>query len=231
MRTLVSLFSYLICASAASAQTLGPPSQSSEKAAQVAQCANRIKHYEDGHPSSCQVSQAFMVGNIQIPSGSDISFRPNGEVGSAWLGKDGTVYGQTLPARTALHFANGDQLRHFWLPKETVTALQGHLVKGQDDGAGSRLHPNGTLLAIWLAQDEVIEGVPCTSSGNPFRMGLTAARLGTQRMAWFYDNGRLQQAMLSQDFTLQGHSFKKGEVISLDRDGKVDLNAKKLYEW
>ena len=147
----------------------------------------------------------------------------------AW--QDGTVYGQTLPARTALHFANGDQLRHFWLPKETVTALQGHLVKGQDDGAGSRLHPNGTLLAIWLAQDEVIEGVPCTSSGNPFRMGLTAARLGTQRMAWFYDNGRLQQAMLSQDFTLQGHSFKKGEVISLDRDGKVDLNAKKLYEW
>lgn len=231
MRTLLSVVLYFVCSGAASTQTLEPPSQSSEKAAQVAQCTNRIKYYEDGQPSFCRVSQAFMVGNIQIPSGSDISFRPNGEVGSAWLGKDGTVHGQPLPAGTALHFGKGDQLRHFWLPKETVTDLQGHLVKGQDDGAGNRLHPNGKLLAIWLAQDEVIEGVPCTSNGNPLRMGLTAARLGTQRMAWFYDNGHLQQAMLSQDFTLQGHSFKKGEVISLDRDGKVDLSAKKLYEW
>lgn len=229
MRTLVSLVSYLICSGAASAQTLEPISQSSERAAQVAQCANRIKYYEDGNPSSCQVSQAFMVGNIQIPSSSDISFRPNGDVGSAWLGKDGTVYGQPLPAGTALHFRKGDQLWSFWLPKGTVTVLQGHLVEGQDDGAGIRLHRNGKLLAIWLAQDEVIEGVPCTSSGNPFRMGLTAARLGTQRMAFFHDNGHLQQAMLSQDITLQGHSFKKGDVISLDGDGKVDLNAKKLY--
>ena len=229
MRALASLFSYLICSGAASAQTLALPNQPFEKAAPVAQCANRIKYYDDGKPSSCQVSQALMVGNIQIPSGSDVSFRPNGEVGSAWLGKDGTVYGQALPAGTALHFGKGDQLRHFWLSKDTV--LQGHLVNRQDDGAGSRLHPNGKLLAIWLAQDEVIEGVPCTSSGNPFRMGLTAARLGTQRMAWFYDNGHLQQAMLSQDFTLQGHSFKKGEVISLDPDGKVNLNAKRLYEW
>lgn len=229
MRTFVSLIAYLICSGATSAQTLERTNQSSEKAVPVAQCANRIKYYEDGKPSSCQVSQAFMVGNIEIPSGSDISFRSNGEVGSAWLGKDGTIYGQPLPAGTALHFGKGDQLRHFWLSNDTV--LQGHLVSRQDDGAGSRLHPNGKLLAIWLAQDEVIEGVPCTSSGNPFRMGLTAARLGTQRMAWFHDNGHLQQAMLSQDVTLQGHSFKKGDVISLDRDGKVDLNAKKLYEW
>jgi hypothetical protein len=102
-------------------------------------------------------------------------------------------------------------------------------VKGQDDGRGARLHRNGKLLAIWLAQDEMIDGVPCTSSGNPFRMGLTAARLGTQRMAWFYENGHLQQAMLSQDFIVQGHSFKKGEVISLTLDGQVDVHAKKLF--
>jgi hypothetical protein len=50
-------------------------------------------------------------------------------------------------------------------------------------------------------------------------------------MAWFHDNGHLQQAMLSRDVTLQGHSFKKGDVINLDPDGKVDLKAKKLSEW
>jgi hypothetical protein len=229
MRKLVSLIACFICSGAALAETTGSTGQLAKPAAQVAQCASQVKYYQDGKPSSCQVSQAFMVGNIQIPPGSDIAFRPNGEVGSAWLGKDGTVYGQPLPAGTALHFGEGDQLRHFWLSKDTV--LQGHLVNRQDDGAGSRLHPNGKLLAIWLAQDEEIEGVPCTSSGNPFRMGITAARRGTQRMVWFHDNGHLQQGMLSQDFTLQGHSFKRGDVISLDPDGKVDLNAKKLSDW
>ncbi len=229
MRALVALVLYLICSGAALAQTKEPTTQLSEKSPQIVQCANHIKYFRDGKPSSCQVSEAFMVGNIQIPSGSDISLRPNGEVGSAWLGQDGSVYGQPLPAGTALHFGEGVRLRHFWLPKDTV--LQGHLARGQDDGAGNRLHPNGKILAIWLVHDEVIDGVPCTSSGNPFRMGFRSARLGTQRMVWFYDNGHLQQAMLSQDLVLQGHSFKKGEVISLGPDGKVDLNAKKLSEW
>jgi hypothetical protein len=229
MKTLVSLIACFLCSSATFAETSEPADPLAERAAQVAQCASRVKYYQDGKPSSCQVSQAFLIGNIQIPSGSDIAIRPNGEVGSAWLGKDSNVYGQALPAGTALHFGERDRLRHFWLPRDTV--LQGHLVKGQDDGAGSRLHPNGKLLAIWLAQDEVIDGIPCTSSGNVLRMGFGVIRLGTQRMAWFYDNGRLQQAMLSQDVTLQGHGFKSGEVISLDPDGKVVLNSKKLSEW
>ena len=225
----IALLACLFCTGMALGQSTELAGASPNSSVQVAPCASQVKYYPDGKPSSCQVSQAFLVGNIQIPSGSDIALRPNGEVGSAWLGKDGTVYGQALPAGTALHFGDGDRLRHFWLPRDTV--LQGHLVKGQDDGAGSRLHPNGKLLAIWLAQDEVIDGVPCTSSGNVLRMGFGVIRLGTQRMAWFYNNGRLQQAMLSQDVTLQGHSFKKGDVISLGLDGKVDLNAKKLSEW
>lgn len=228
MRKLRALVACLMCTGIASAETT-EPDQLAKQTVQVAQCASQIKYFRDGKPSSCQVAAAFMVGNIQIPSGSDISFRPNGEVGSAWLGKDASVYGQALPAGTVLHFGEGNRLRHFWLPKDTV--LQGHLVKGQDDGAGSRLHPNGKLLAIWLVQDEVIDGVPCTSSGNILRMGFGVLRLGTQRMVWFYDNGRLQQAMLSEDVTLQGHSLKKGEVVSLDLDGKVVLNAKKLSQW
>lgn len=225
----VAVVACLFCTGVALGQTTEPAVQTSNKLAQGAQCASQVKYYADGKPFSCQSSQGFLVGNIQIPAGSGISFRPNGEVGSAWLGKDGTVYGQALPAGTVLHFGEGDRLRHFWLPKDTV--LQGHLVRGQDDGAGSRLHPNGKLLAIWLAQDEVIDGVPCTSSANVLRMGFGVIRLGTQRMAWFYDNGRLRQAMLSQDVTLQGNDFKKGEVISLDLDGKVDPGAKKLSEW
>lgn len=36
--------------------------------------------------------------------------------------------------------------------------------------------------------------------------------------------------MLSRDYTIQGHDFKKGNFISLSQEGKVDLMAKKLGE-
>ena len=60
-------------------------------------------------------------------------------------------------------------------------------------------------------------------------MGLRAMSLGTRRMAWFYDNGRLQRAMLSRDAVIQGHTFKRGDIIRLRRDGTVDLTAPTLY--
>jgi hypothetical protein len=210
-----------MCAEIALAEGAGP--------SPATHCAAAVKRYADGTPSSCQIGTALMVGGIEIPAYSDMIFNADGQVGGAWLGKDGAVYGQPLPKGTVLFFASGGRLRHFWLPRDSV--LQGHLVRGQDDGAGNRLHPNGKLLAIWLAQDEVIDGVPCSSSGNVLRMGLGVIHLGTQRMAWFYDTGRLQQAMLAHDFTLQGHHFTKGEVISLDPDGRPVPGAKKLFEW
>jgi hypothetical protein len=229
MRTLVALVACFICSSSAWSDDAAPTGHVAEAAAPAAQCASRVKYFKDGKPRSCQVAKAFLVGGVEIPPRSNVTFRSSGEVDIAWLGKEGAVHGQSLPEGTALFFASDGRLRFFWPSRDTV--LQGHLVRAQDDGAGSRLHPNGKLLAIWLAQDEVIDGIPCSSSGNVLRMGLGVLHLGTKRMAWFYDDGRLQQAMLARDFTLQGHSFRKGEVVSLDRNGRVDLNAKQLYEW
>ena len=53
------------------------------------------------------------------------------------------------------------------------------------------------------------------------------------RSAWpgFTTTVAFSKLMLAQDVTLQGQSFKKGAVIGLGLDGKVDLNAKKLSEW
>ena len=103
----IALLACLLCTGVALGQSTELAGASPNRSAQVAPCASQIKYYPDGKPSSCQVSQAFFVGTIQIPSGSDIAFRPNGEVGSAWLGEDGTVYGQALPAGTTLGVALG----------------------------------------------------------------------------------------------------------------------------
>lgn len=191
-------------------------------------CTATAERDADGRLRQCQLTRDTTLGGQPMPAGSRVTFGPDGMPGIASLSRASPVYGQLLPAGTLLHFANG-RLRHFWLPVDTL--IQGHLVKAQDDGAGSRLHPNGRLLAIWLAQDEIIDGVPCTSSGSILRMGPGVIRLGTMRMAWFRPNGRLQQCMLSRDITLNGHPLRKGDVVALDVDGHLDLHAEKLSNW
>lgn len=191
-------------------------------------CTGTAERYADGRVRQCELARDTTFGGQPVPAGSRITLGPDGMPNMASLARESPVYGQPLPAATVLHFADG-RLRHFWLPADTL--IQGHLVRAQDDGAGARLHPNGRLLAIWLAQDEIIDGVPCTSSGNVWRMGFGVIRLGTMRMAWFRPDGRLQQCMLSRDMTLDGHALRKSDVVSFDIDGHVDLIAEKLFRW
>jgi hypothetical protein len=191
-------------------------------------CAGTPEHDAGGHLRQCELAAAATLAGQPLPPGTHVSFGPDGVPDMAVLSRESPVYGQRLPSGTTLHFRGG-QLHHFWLPADTQ--IQGHLVRGQDDGAGSRMHPNGRLLAIWLAQDEVIDRVPCTSSGNFLRMGFGVIRLGTQRMAWFRPDGRLQQCLVSRDFTLDGYPLRKGDVVSLDADGHVDPGAEKLFRW
>lgn len=106
--------------------------------------------------------------------------------------------------------------------------MQGHFIASRNDGIGCSLHPNGKLRAIWLVHDEVIDGIPCSCSSNIFKYGWHVMSMGTQRMVWFHDNGLLQQAMVSRNIVVQGHSFKKGELIYINRNGLVDLNSEKL---
>ena len=114
------------------------------EAAEVPPCLNPIKPERNGKLRSCQTSQDFQIDDIHIPKGSNITFEPHGEVGQASLGAESRVYGQLLPQGTVLFMSSRGHLRHFWLPKDTL--IQGHLLRGQDDGAGNRLHPNGKVL-------------------------------------------------------------------------------------
>lgn len=139
-----------------------------------------------------------------------------------------TNYGQRWPAYSRLWPVDKFGRIRFWPAKDMV--IQGHVCKKVDDGIGHYLYADGKLCGIWLKQREMIDGLPCTSSGNLITMPLRAALSGTERMAWFYKDGHLKQAMLSRKFTIQGHAFKKGDVVCLGPDGKLDLKAQKPDE-
>jgi hypothetical protein len=190
-------------------------------------CVAKPRLHRNGAIKHCRLANEHRFGAHVIPPGSDVYLHDTGVPWRIVLGADAAIYGQVLPAKASIFLERDGRLRFFWLHEDAV--IQGHRIPGHEDGQGNRLHPNGTVRAIWLAGDQEIDGIPCTSSGNVLRMGMRVMHLGTKRMAWFHDNGRLQQAMLSRDAVIQGHAFRKGDIISLRRDGTLDVAAPPLY--
>jgi hypothetical protein len=189
-------------------------------------CQGRVNYFENGQIQDCTLARAHTLMGQLLPAGTEILFTPSGGIWNYLLGRDATISGQPLPAGSRVFGADMLGRVRFWPSRDIL--IQGHLCKAVDDGIGHYMYPDGKLCAIWLKQDEVIDGVYCTSSANMLTMPLHVLFLGTERMAWFYEDGRLRQAMLSRDCTVQGHAFKKGDVISMDPEGKLDLSPWKL---
>lgn len=200
-----------------------PPQQ---QLVQGVPCVGEVKFHENGKIKSCKLSMEFSVEGYDFPKASSILFNAEGTLTQCILGDSARIFGQAFPVGTTLFFGRWGQKVSFWLPSNTV--IQGHLVAGSNDGIGNSIYPNGKLKVIWLAEDENIDGVPCTSSGNILRFGLGVIPLGTQRMVWFHENGRLQQAMLSRDFTIQSQPFSKGDIVKFDAKGRLELETPKL---
>ena len=169
------------------------------------------------------------MGAHRFPPGSVLTFAPSAALERVVLGREAAIYGQVLPANTTLHFWQDNRLRHFWLPVETT--IQGYRLAARSDGAGDRLHPNGRLEAVWLIEDREVDGVPCTSSANPLRLGFQVWRLGTQRMVWFHDSGRLRQCLVARDAVVRGQRVHRGEVTVFTPAGDVDPGAPKITQW
>lgn len=196
--------------------------------AQGMSCEGTPKRRTDGTIERCRLAAEYRVGNIALPAGSDLTVRTSGVVLEAVLRGPTMVGGQPLPDKATLSFDSAGIPYDFFLDKSAV--YKGHHLRAKDKGVGHMLYPDGKLRAIWLAEEEVIDGIPCASNLPLFGGWWHAITIGAQAMAWFYENGQLQQAMLSRDFTIQGHSFKKGDVVRLNRDGTLDLTSPKL-DW
>lgn len=195
-------------------------------------CAGTPKWHYNGQIEQCTLARDYRSGDLSLPEGSLVTFTKTGMLAEAFLAAPVVVSGQTLPAKATLFFDSAGRMRHFWLREEAV--IQGYRLRAMGKGyigyLGHMLHPNGKLRAAWLAGEEVIDGLPCASKFPFLQGGWQAIRLGAQAMAWFYEDGHLRQAMLARDTTIQGQVFRKGEVLSLRRDGTLDLVTQKL-DW
>lgn len=187
-----------------------------------------ISFTRDGSPEECTLGGAATLRGYVFPAGTRVKFGPQGRPFHCRLPQDLVFCGVPLPAKSEVFFSNpyfedpkGEnqpQTWRCWFP--TKTRVQGHLCGATTDGVGQIFYTSGQLRALWLQENEEIDGVPCSSKtlGLPLRV-LT---YGTDRMACFYPNGRLQQAMVARDCTIQGQNFKAGDIIRLTPEGALD---------
>jgi hypothetical protein len=147
-----------------------------------------------------------------------VEYYQNGKLTSCTLGCEDTLSGQPLPAGTIVHFTPED---HFdWCFLQQNTLIQGHLCRGEDHEFMTCFHPNGQLKIAWLAQDEIIQGIPCA------KFQFLSALLGwvagdKDGSTGFHENGRLRYCALSENSTIEGQRFRRGDALRFDQDGKL----------
>ena len=80
-------------------------------------------------------------------------------------------------------------------------------------------HPNGQLKTSWLAEDEVIQGIPC--SKFRFLSAVFVGIHGKTGQTSFYENGQLRYCELSKKIIIEGKPYRKRDAVRFNSDGKL----------
>jgi hypothetical protein len=162
-----------------------------------------LEHYDDGALESARLVEPTEIQGY--PCRGWISFHPNGRIEACDLARDTEVVGHLLPEGTRLFLEPDGTLHDVFLGRDTV-------LEGIPCNGGGKImagfHPDGRLRYAFLAKDTVIQGVPCEASV------LTEVR--------FHPDGQLAGCKLSRAFELDGVRLRRGEVIELDREGRLE---------
>lgn len=146
-----------------------------------------------------------------------IEYYSNGELEFCTLAREDTISGQPLAAGTGVRFTDEGALKWCMLPQNT--RIQGVHCRGDGHGFMTEFHPNGQLKTAYLAEDEVIQGIPCAQFR--FLSAVFAGFHGKFGGTSFHANGQLRYCELSRNTTIAEISFRRGAAIRFDPDGKL----------
>jgi hypothetical protein len=139
-------------------------------------------------------------------------FHPSGALESCALASDTEFFGHRFMAGTWVYLTELGELTSAWLIRDTE--LQGHICKGSGYGGWSvAFHRSGPLRICYLAQQQVIQGVPC-------RRGSLWGEIRGGVSVHFHETGALESCSAARRFTLDGVTFKNRQRVRLDRSGR-----------
>jgi len=142
-----------------------------------------------------------------------VEYYQDGKLTSCTLAREDTLSGQPLPAGTVVHLTPEGYFD--WCFLQQNTEIQGHLCRGSGHGFMTGFHPNGQLKTAWLAQDEIIQGIPCA------KYRFMSVLFGGGDNTLFDENGRLRFCTLSNNITIEGQNLRKGDEVRFDKDSKL----------
>jgi len=120
--------------------------------------------YHDGKLKSCTLAHDTDFGVARAPAGSWITLDTEGRPKILQLVHDTPILGYKCGG--------------------------GNRVLGPSEGATTAFYPSGKLELCWLAEDQVVQGVPCA------RSGMFSGKSGVE----FYESGKLRACKLSQAY-------------------------------
>jgi hypothetical protein len=164
-----------------------------------------------------QVPEGEVTEVQGVPCTGGIEYYDSGKLMHCSLARDDTLSGQPLAAETGVHFTEEGVFEWCFLRENTV--IQGYLCRGQGHGFKTMFHDNGQLRTAWLAEDQFIQGIPC--GRFRFLSAVFGPIHGKFGHTGFHENGRLKYCELSENFTIEGQRFRRGDAIWFDQDGTL----------
>lgn len=140
---------------------------------------------------------------------------PDGTLRSCPVLNDTVIAGHSLFADTWITLDSLRRLEHAWLSRNTV--LAGHLCKGTGfKGYSVRFREDGSLRLCFLAEDSVIDGVPCVHGSF-----WTEIRGGRKSVLLVHPDGTLAGCQASRAFSANGVRYRKWDRLARDSRGAV----------
>jgi hypothetical protein len=141
-----------------------------------------------------------------------IGFHPSGALESCSVAAETTISGHRFPTGTWLYLDNAGQLASAWLRRDTE--LQGHVCKGTGFGGWSVVfHGNGQLRLCYLAQQQTIQGIPCSK-------GSFWGEIRGSTSVSFHETGSLASCSAARPVVVDSVTFKSRQRVSLRPAGR-----------
>jgi hypothetical protein len=144
---------------------------------------------------------------LGFPCRGYVWLHPSGALDSFELARDAEVAGRTLPEGSRVFLREDGSLEWCWLSRDLV--IDGIRCNGGWGKITTAFHSNGRLSAVFLSEDQEIQGVPCEASVfHPVELD---------------EEGRLRGCQLSRAWRSHGREFAAREVLRFDADGRPEL--------
>ena len=158
---------------------------------------NSMKYYDSGILKKGQLASDTIIDGY--PCTSWVYFYPSGNLKQFSLAQKYSIAGNSLPAKTVVFLSEEGNLTQVYLTEDQM--IQGYQCTGGNIKSATGFYPSGKLLFFFPRQDTQVGDVLC--------MG------GSLKGITLYVSGNLKKAYAAKEVTINGKTYKKGDLIEL----------------